>query len=296
MARTYKRDNRGRFASTGSARGAKPATRMATRGANRLTRDNAGRITSVGGDGATARGGRLRTASGKARGKVLARIGGGGGKLRGGKGKAEWSPTTNAKGQVTGFRNRNAPMPSREAVAKAGRQGRATRNLNAAMKREGDGPNSKASRSASVAKRASAIYSGKVDPKVKTKARLTRTQDPEALRRRVKKMKDNTTVKPARARARKAKTADDLLTQATRIEIRGRRMSRAARTGARDRQIESRAVRAARAARAKAFEMQKPKPESKTAKMKRERAARVKAREQATNASRLIQAARRRRS
>lgn len=92
----------------------------------------------------------------------------------------------------------------------------------------------------------------------------------------------------------KAKTADDLLTQATRIEIRGRRMSRAARTGARDRQIESRAVGAARAARAKAFEMQKPKPESKTAKMKRERAARVKAREQATNASRLIQAARRR--
>ena len=58
------------------------------------------------------------------------------------------------------------------------------------MKRESDGPNSKASRSASVAKRASAIYSGKIDPKAKAKERLTKTQDPEALRRRMKKMRD----------------------------------------------------------------------------------------------------------
>jgi hypothetical protein len=131
------------------------------------------------------------------------------GKPRGLKGrKAEWTPVTNAKGQVTGMRNKNAPMPSREAVAKAGRQMRANRNLSAAMKREGDGPNSKASRSASVAKRASAIYSGKVDPKVKTKARLTRTQDPEALRRRVKKMKDNTAAKPAKAKAKSRKISD----------------------------------------------------------------------------------------
>lgn len=43
------------------------------RGTNRLTRDNAGRITSVGGDGATARGGRLRTASGKQRATVTAK-------------------------------------------------------------------------------------------------------------------------------------------------------------------------------------------------------------------------------
>ena len=58
--------------------------------------------------------------------------------------------------------------------------------------------------------------------------------------------------------SKKPKTADDLLTQATRLESVGRRMSRAARTGARDRQIEARAVRAAKAARQRAFDMQKP--------------------------------------
>jgi hypothetical protein len=58
--------------------------------------------------------------------------------------------------------------------------------------------------------------------------------------------------------SKKPKTADDLLTQATRIEAVGRRMSRAARTGFRDRQIEARAVRAAKAARQRAFDMQKP--------------------------------------
>lgn len=83
MARQYKRDNRGRFSSTGSARSARPATRMVSRGTNRLTRDNAGRITSVGGQGATARGGRLRTASGKLRATQLVRMKGTGGKLRG---------------------------------------------------------------------------------------------------------------------------------------------------------------------------------------------------------------------
>ena len=101
--------------------------------------------------------------------------------------------------------------------------------------------------------------------------------------------------KPAPKPARKSKTPDDLLTQATRIEIRGRRMSRAAKTGFRDRQIESRAVNAANAARAKAFEMQKPKPESKTTKAKRERDERRRYREQLANASRLIRATRKKR-
>ena len=87
MARTYRRDSRGRFASGGSARSA-PKTRVVTGaravsgGRNRLTRDNAGRITSVGGQGATARGGRLRTASGAKRGAVMVRMKGTGGKLR----------------------------------------------------------------------------------------------------------------------------------------------------------------------------------------------------------------------
>jgi hypothetical protein len=87
--------------------------------------------------------------------------------------------------------------PSAATIAQVGRERRATRNLNAAMKREGEGPNSKASRSASVAKRARAIYAGKVDPKAKTRARLTKTTDSEALRKRMKKMKDNNAAKPA---------------------------------------------------------------------------------------------------
>lgn len=83
MARTYRRDNRGRFSSTGRAgTGRQLAARMVSRGTNRLTRDNAGRITSVGGQGATARGGRLRTAAGNKRATQLARLKGTGGRLR----------------------------------------------------------------------------------------------------------------------------------------------------------------------------------------------------------------------
>lgn len=75
MARTYKRDSNGRFASGGGG-STRPKARSAPRGINRLTRDNAGRITSVGGQGATARGGRLRTAAGNRRAVQTARIGG----------------------------------------------------------------------------------------------------------------------------------------------------------------------------------------------------------------------------
>ena len=71
MARTYKRDSNGRFAGGGggsSGGGSKrPAAKTVSRGVNRLTRDNAGKITSVGGTGATARGGRLKTAAGNKR-------------------------------------------------------------------------------------------------------------------------------------------------------------------------------------------------------------------------------------
>jgi len=76
MARTYKRDSRGRFAGGGGGGGgggkSRPAPRQIQRGVNRLTRDNAGRITSVGGSGATARGGRIRTAAGNLRATVKA--------------------------------------------------------------------------------------------------------------------------------------------------------------------------------------------------------------------------------
>ena len=78
MARTYKRDGNGRFAGGGGGGGGKskrPAAKQVQRGTNRLTRDNAGRITSVGGDGATARGGRIRTAAGNLRATTTAKIG-----------------------------------------------------------------------------------------------------------------------------------------------------------------------------------------------------------------------------
>lgn len=72
--RTYTRDSRGRFASTGASNTARPKTKITTTGVNRLTRDNAGRITSVGGNGATVRGGRLRTAAGNRRGAIMAQM------------------------------------------------------------------------------------------------------------------------------------------------------------------------------------------------------------------------------
>ena len=81
MARTYKRDSNGRFAGGGggsSGGGSKrPAAKPVSRGVNRLTRDNAGKITSVGGEGATARGGRLKTAAGNKRATVTAKVSGG---------------------------------------------------------------------------------------------------------------------------------------------------------------------------------------------------------------------------
>ena len=91
--RVYSRDNWGRFASTGTTgTKVKPAARRAQRGTNRLTRDNSGKITGIGKNGATARGGRLRTAAGNQRGAVLDRLKrapmagtvGKGGKVRGG--------------------------------------------------------------------------------------------------------------------------------------------------------------------------------------------------------------------
>jgi len=90
MARTYKRDSRGRFASGGGSGSGRPATKGLSTGKNRLTRDNSGRITGQGGSGATARGGRLKTAAGNARARQVGRLKGApagtvsrGGKARG---------------------------------------------------------------------------------------------------------------------------------------------------------------------------------------------------------------------
>jgi len=73
--RTYKRDGNGRFASTGtSGKKSRPPAKSVAKGVNKLTRDNAGKITSVGGDGATARGGRLKTAAGNLRATQTKRL------------------------------------------------------------------------------------------------------------------------------------------------------------------------------------------------------------------------------
>jgi hypothetical protein len=119
MARTYKRDANGRFAGGGgSTRSGRPAAKPVSRGKNRITRDNAGRIASVGGEGATARGGRLRTAAGNKRAVQTARIKGAGGKLRKpvGGGQSKKAATTRAAtpltpSQVQGQRRRASEKP-----------------------------------------------------------------------------------------------------------------------------------------------------------------------------------------
>lgn len=78
MARRYTRDARGRFSSGGGGGSRGGGSKPIQRGTNRLTRDNAGRITSQGGNGATARGGRLATASGNKRQMQTAKLSGGG--------------------------------------------------------------------------------------------------------------------------------------------------------------------------------------------------------------------------
>jgi hypothetical protein len=85
---------------------------------------------------------------------------------------------------------------------------------------------------------------------------------------------------------KKQKTADQLLTQATRIQITSNRLSRKARTGVQSRRFEERGARAASAARTRAFDLQKPKPLSKTAQLQQQRAERRKAREMQWSAAR----------
>jgi hypothetical protein len=284
MGRTYKRDSNGRFAGGGGSGGGKggggsrPSAKPVQRSANRITRDNSGKITSVGGQGATARGGRLKTASGNQRAAQTAKVSGGKAKgtiskkrqgmsdsdkqsmqmakaLRSGKpnpavdavrrrqaaaaatpkpvARTSKAPANAAKARYKKAagaaraqnsdlggasassrraantaaakvrsmeRNRSTASPkaaadsprSRQQNRQIGRIKRAQANQAQAMKNESAGPNSKMSRKASVAKRAQQIYSGKINPKEKTKARLTKTNNPEALRKRVAKIKDNT--------------------------------------------------------------------------------------------------------
>ena len=139
MARTYKRDSRGRFAGGGGSSG-RPAAKPAPRGKNRLTRDNSGRITSQGGDGATARGGRLRTASGKQRATQTARIKGGGGKLRGGKGKEQISKSASSRVVTPEKINRtiNRAVARRDSLSKVGDLNKKIRRSYATINRAND--------------------------------------------------------------------------------------------------------------------------------------------------------------
>lgn len=122
MARTYKRDGNGRFAGGGngsSGGGKRPAAKPVSRGVNRLTRDNAGKITSVGGEGATARGGRLKTAAGNKRAMQTAKVSGG---SRAGtmKGKVKRDPGAMAKvGQGKAAAKPAAPKAAKPTTSKA---------------------------------------------------------------------------------------------------------------------------------------------------------------------------------
>ena len=116
MARTYKRDGNGRFAGGGggsSGGGKRPAAKPVSRGVNRLTRDNAGKITSVGGEGATARGGRLKTAAGNKRAMQTAKVSGG---SRAGTIKGKVKRDTGAAGKV-GQGKAATPTPKPAAAA-----------------------------------------------------------------------------------------------------------------------------------------------------------------------------------
>lgn len=104
--RTYVRDANGRFASTpGGGTPKRPPAKRVSRGTNRLTRDNSGRIAGVGKNGATARGGRLRTAAGNLRARQTDRLKGApkGVVSRAGKGrgiKAKSAPRTPATSRL----------------------------------------------------------------------------------------------------------------------------------------------------------------------------------------------------
>ena len=133
MARTYKRDGNGRFAGGGggsSGGGSKrPAAKPVSRGVNRLTRDNAGKITSVGGSGATARGGRLKTAAGNKRAMQTAKVSGGN---RAGtiKGKVKRDPGAMSKVE----QSKAAAKPAAPKAARPRRQVTETQLGNAAKR------------------------------------------------------------------------------------------------------------------------------------------------------------------
>ena len=309
MARKYSRDNRGRFASSGS--------------------------------GATARGGRLRTATGNKRATQTSQMAAApragtvdkGGKARGvakpaATVKPAQAPVSRIKAPKVGGVSR-ARLSGQKMNEGAGKRGKARqqRQQTMAIQRQMLGrikpgksaeplstggtlaaraslrrARAKAGPGASPAQRGAVKRAGTY---LKASKERNRAAVKGAASRgtvaKPKGLKQGAVTARVKARAaaakpqRKPKSAEDVIAQSNRIDQRSRRMSRAARTGFRARQIESRAESAVKAARARAIELSRPKPESKTAKAKRERAERVRAREQAVNTNRLIMEFRRRR-
>ena len=153
---SYVRDGRGRFASTpGGGTPKRPPVKRVSRGTNRLTRDNSGRITSVGGNGATARGGRLRTGAGNLRARQTDRLKGApqgvlsrGGKARGKVAAPTPRPATRQrvkppigtprKGQVARALARAEANMQRGSAAVDKAQGRNNRNISRASAEAGN--------------------------------------------------------------------------------------------------------------------------------------------------------------
>ena len=309
MARKYSRDNRGRFASSGTgatARGGRLRTATGNKRATQTSQMAAAPRTGTVGKGGKARGAikpaatvkptqapGSRIKAPKIGGVSRARLSGqkmneGAGKR--GKARQQRQQTMAIQRQMLG---RIKPGKSAEPLSTGG-----TLAARASLRRA----RAKAGPGASPAQRGAVKRAGNY---LKASKERNRAAVKGAASRgtvaKPKGLKQGAVTARVKARAaaakpqRKPKSAEDVIAQSNRIDQRSRRMSRAARTGFRARQIESRAESAVKAARARAIELSRPKPESKTAKAKRERAERVRAREQAVNANRLIMEFRRRR-
>jgi len=232
--------------------------------ARRYVRDNRGRFASKG-SGATARGGRLKTASGKKRETQTIKASSGGvvgtiGKPKGLKpgtinpksaskpapsAKTNKAPNNSAKRRYKAAtskarsmgadlrgasaaerrqantaaasvrnmqRRRSTSLPkaaadspkAKQQAKQAARLKRAVANERRAYDRfDKQGATARDSRTASVAKRARDIYSGKISPSYKTTSRLTRTQDPKVLRDRIKRSEKLTATRNKRRKNRK---------------------------------------------------------------------------------------------
>jgi hypothetical protein len=207
---SYTRDNRGRFASSpggGAPKRSNPAMRRAaTRAGNRLNRDNSGRISGIGRDGATVRGGRLKTAKGNRRATQLASmkaaplrsgtIAKGG---RGVRGMVARSLAAVREERMAAVQGLPRARPGQVGRALARAQANDKRLLRPAMR--GTETRTRAGVGLAVARGAQDYYTGKMPRQKATFAPLTSSRDKKALAARRKRVVDNTkTAKPAATR------------------------------------------------------------------------------------------------